>query len=50
MVVNSLLAKVFNAATGNSMSISCKSWLNLFKVTPVSVEAKKDVLALQMLD
>lgn len=42
-----LLAKVFSAAVGNSMSISCRSWLKRFRVTPESVLTKKDMGALR---
>ena len=38
-----LLANVFSAATGNSISISMRSWLNRLRVTPVSVVEKKDM-------
>jgi len=40
------LVNVLRAETGSSMSISCKSWLNLFNVTPESVVTKKDMGAL----
>lgn len=43
---DNVLAKVFNAARGSSMSMSIRSWLNLFTVTPVSVLEKKDMGAL----
>jgi hypothetical protein len=46
LAFDNLLANVFKAATGSSMSISCKSWLNLLMVTPVSVVAKNDMGAL----
>jgi hypothetical protein len=39
-MVWSLLAKVFRAETGNSMSINMRSWLKRLSVTPVSVVAK----------
>ena len=38
-----LLAKVLRAATGNSISISMRSWLKRLSVTPVSVVEKKDM-------
>lgn len=38
--------KVLSAATGSSMSISWRSWLKRFMVTPVSVLTKNDIGAL----
>lgn len=45
-VERDILAKVFNAARGSSMSMSIRSWLKRFTVTPVSVLEKKDMGAL----
>ena len=42
-----VLAKVLRAAVGNSMSISWRSWLKRFKVTPESVLTKNAMGALR---
>ena len=43
---NCVLRQVRTSAVGSSMSISSKSWLNLFVVVPVSVVVKNVIGAL----
>lgn len=38
-----LLAKVLSAVMGSSMSMSIRSWLKRFSVTPVSTVEKNDI-------
>jgi hypothetical protein len=42
-VASDLLANVFSAVMGSSMSMSIRSWLKRFRVTPVSTVEKNDM-------
>jgi hypothetical protein len=41
------VAMVLMAAIGRSMSMSCKSWLNLLRIEPLSVVEKNNIGALR---